>query len=109
MKLHRCKQMIALQVDEYEYLINEMSELHETSLEFIQMYIKEVNSLLVEGDGFHADMISKKIELVLQTLQKQVIPNLEATFSRTENQAMLSGERMAECDESGRMKVQWEN
>lgn len=52
--------MIALQVDEYEYLINEMSELHETSLEFIQMYIKEVNSLLVEGDGFHADMISKK-------------------------------------------------
>ena len=98
MKLHRCKQMIALQVDEYEYLINEMSELHETSLEFIQMYIKEVNSLLVEGDGFHADMIPKK-----------VIPKLEATFSRTENQAMLFGERMAECDESGRMKVQWEN
>lgn len=100
--------MIAIQIDEYEYLIKEINSLHEQSLAFVQNYIDELNNLVVPEGGFHADMISKKVELLVKALQSRILPELENSFSKMENEIMILGERMAECDESGRIKVQWE-
>lgn len=99
--------MIRLQIDEYENLISETQKLHKEALEQIYSYVKQVDELVVPDGGFHADMISDKVKLLLQRFEGQLVPQLAMTFTDTERQILLLGNRMTELDESGRLKVQW--
>lgn len=100
--------MIRIQVDEYEYLVEETETLHRESLALIRNYIKELNELLVPMGGFHADMISEKVKLLLQMFQEQLVTEMEQTFWETERQIQIFGAKLAECDESGKGRVKWE-
>lgn len=100
--------MIKVQIDEYEYLVNETGALHEESLEIIRGYISELNGLLVSSGGFHADLISEKVKLLLQMFQEQLLVKIEHDFIETERQIHLFGVRLNACDKNGKVKVEWE-
>lgn len=100
--------MIKIQLDEYEYLMRETDKIHKEMLLLIQNYIKELDDLLIPSGGFHADMISGKVKLILDAFRGQVVPRLEKSFSDTERQIQVWGQRIGNLDESGRRKVQWE-
>lgn len=44
--------MIKIQIDEYENLTNELSLLHTDSIQFINEYITDLNSILEKTEGF---------------------------------------------------------
>lgn len=100
--------MIKIQLDEYDNLLNETNELHRESREIITDYIKELEGLLEPGGGFHAELISEKIKLILGMIKGKMLPDLETTFDETERQVFLLGQRLAEGDEERRLNVQWE-
>lgn len=100
--------MIRIQVDEYENLIHELEQLHTNSVQFIQEYLTDINSILAKNEGFHADLISEKIDIILEMFRESILPELMDTFECTEDEIQIFAEGLAEMDESGGTKVQWE-
>lgn len=100
--------MIKLQTDEYENLINEVERLHKGSLEFVNEYIMELDSILTPNGGFHTERISEKIKMLLDLFQSQLVPGLADMFENTEREIELLGKNISEADEEGRLNIQWE-
>ena len=100
--------MIKLQQDEYEHLLIEIHSIHETVMQQMTNYISELNELIIPEGGFHADLISEKVKLLLQSFENDVFPQLESTFNETEKSIKMFGDRLNDLDESGRTKVVWE-
>lgn len=100
--------MIKLQIDEYENLINEIEKLHQESLDFMNDYITELNSLLIPNDGFHTELVSGKIKMLLDLFQGRLVPELTDLFENTEREIELLGENVLETDEEGRLNIRWE-
>lgn len=100
--------MIKLQADEYENLVNELEKIHSEGIEFINEYIAELNSILIPNDGFHTDMVSEKMKILLEIFQGHMLPGLKDIFRETEQNIMLLGEEVSEADEEGRQRMQWE-
>lgn len=100
--------MIKLQADEYENLINEVEKLHKESLDFVNDYIMELNSILIPNDGFHTELVSGKIKMLLDLFQSRLVPELTDMFENTEKEIELLGENVLETDEEGRQNIQWE-
>lgn len=100
--------MIKLQTDEYEYLVNETEKLHKEGIEFIEGYIAELNSILIPNDGFHTELVSEKMKILLEIFQGHMLPILRDMFRETEQNIALLGEEVSGADEEGRQRVQWE-
>lgn len=100
--------MIKLHVDEYENLMNETERLHKESIEFVNEYITELNSVLIPNGGFHAELISKKLKMLLDMFQSRLLPELEDMFENTEREIEQLGEKVSEADEEGRLNIRWE-
>lgn len=100
--------MIKLQVDEYENLISEIERIHKESLEFVNEYITELNSILISSGGFHTEQVSGKIKMLLDMFQSRLAPELADMFENTEREMEILGENISEADEEGRLNVQWE-
>ncbi len=100
--------MIQLQQDEYEHLLTELHSMHETVLQQVENYVAQLDGLVVPEGGFHADLISEKVRILLEVFKKEVVPQLEGTFQETEKSIKMFGEKLEDIDESGRTKVQWE-
>ena len=100
--------MIKLQTDEYENSMCEVERLHKESLEFVNEYITELNSILIPNGGFHTAQVSEKIEMLLDMFQHRLVPELADMFENTEREIELLGENISEVDEEGRLNIQWE-
>lgn len=100
--------MIKLHTDEYENLVNEIEKLHKEGIEFIEGYIAELNSILIPNDGFHTDLVSEKMKILLEIFQGHMLPGLKDIFKETEQDIALLGEDVSGSDEEGRQSVQWE-
>ncbi len=100
--------MIKLQVDEYENLVSEIDTLHRESIEFMNEYITELDSILVSNGGFHTEKVSEKIKIMLEIFRGRLLPELKDMFNGTEREIALLGENASEADEEGRQRVQWE-
>lgn len=100
--------MIKLQTDEYEYLVNETEKLHKEGIEFIEGYLAELNSILIPNDGFHTELVSEKMKILLEIFQGHMFPILRDMFRETEQNIALLGEEVSGADEEGRQRVQWE-
>lgn len=100
--------MIKIQADEYNYLLQESEALHKEGMEIIEEYIRGLDELLIPEGGFYADMISDKVLLLKQLFQKKLVKELHDTFQETEKQIRMFGEKITESDESGRLRVKWE-
>ncbi len=100
--------MIKLQTDEYENLVKEIEKIHKEGIEFIEEYIAELNSILIPNDGFHTDLVSEKMKILLEIFQGRMLPGLKDMFRETEQNIALLGEDVSGADEEGRRRVQWE-
>lgn len=100
--------MIKIQVDEYNYLLQESEALHKEGMEIIEEYIRSLDELLIPEGGFYADIISDKVLLLKQLFQEKLVKELHDTFQQTEKQIRIFGEKITESDESGRLRVKWE-
>lgn len=100
--------MIKIQADEYSHLLQKSEALHKESMELIEEYIRGLDELLIPEGGFYADMISDKVMLLKQLFQEKLVKELEVTFRETEKQIRIFGEKIAGSDESGRLRVKWE-
>ena len=100
--------MIKLQADEYGNLVSEIEMLHKESIEFINGYITELDSILVSSDGFHTEKVSEKIKVLLEIFRGRLLPGIKDMFGEIEREIALLGENASEADEEGRQRVQWE-
>lgn len=100
--------MIKIQTEEYDVLLNETYMLHKESRELINDYIRELEGLLAPGGGFHAELVSQKVKLILGIFKGKLLPDLESAFDETERQMLLLGQRLAEGDEERSFHVKWE-
>lgn len=100
--------MEKLQIDEYEYLKNEVNRIHEESGKLIREYIAEMESILLSKDVFHTEQVSGKLEQAIDVLQKRLLPDLESIFKTTGQKIETLGEQLSEVDDEGRRNVQWE-
>lgn len=100
--------MIKLQADEYEHLVCEVDVLHKESLEFINEFITELNSILGFNDGFQTEEVSETIKMLLEIFQGSLFPEIKEIFGVTERELALLGENAVEADGEGRRRVQWE-
>lgn len=100
--------MIKLQTDEYENVMSEVERFHKESLEFVNEYIMELNSVLIPNGGFYTEQISGKIKMLLDMFQSRLVPELSDMFENTEREIELLGENVSEADEEGRLNIQWE-
>lgn len=101
--------MIKLQTDEYENLVSEIDKLHKESIEFINEYITEMDSILDSNDGFHTEKVSEKIRVLLEAFRGKMFPEIKEMFGKIEREIALLGENVSEADEEGRQRVQWED
>ncbi len=100
--------MIKLQADEYGNLVSELDTLHKESIEFINEYITELDSILVSNGGFQTEKVSEKIKIMLEILRGRLLPGIKDMFGEIERDIALLGENASEADEEGRQRVQWE-
>lgn len=101
--------MIKLKADEYENLVAEIDKLHKESIEFINEYITEMDSILDSNDGFHTEKVSEKIRSLLEVFRGKMFPEIKEMFGKIEREITLLGENVSEADEEGRQRVQWED
>ncbi len=99
--------MIKIQKDEYDVLLDEICMLHKESGEFINDYIRELEELLEPGGGFHTELISPKVKLILAFFRGKLLPELESAFDETERQALLMAQRLTEGDEERSYHIKW--
>lgn len=102
------KEMEKLQIDEYEYLKNEVDRIHEESGRLIREYIAEMESILLSKDVFHTEQVSEKLKQAVEVLKNRLFPELESIFKTTGQKIETLGEQLSEADEDGRRSVQWE-
>lgn len=100
--------MIKLQADEYGNLVSEIEMFHKESIELINEYIAELDSILVSDDGFYTEKVSEKINILLEIFRDRLLPGIKDMFGETEREIALLGENASEADEEGRQRVQWE-
>lgn len=100
--------MIKLNADEYDNLISKMLSVHEHAISFINGYLTEMHSILNEKDGFHAELSSEGIEIMIKDFQGQLLPELIEQFNETDRLMAEFSKSITEVDEEGGLKIQWE-
>lgn len=100
--------MEKLQIDEYEYVKKELSEIHEKSNKLIRAYIAEMESILLSKDEFRTQQVSGKLEQAVNVLKSSLLPDLEDIIKTTGEKIETLGKQISEADEEGRRNVLWE-
>lgn len=96
---------IRLPEEEYLLLTQEMKSIHKDVLQVVEHYLTEMDSLLVEEGGFHADLISDKAKLVLQLFREKTWKELESQYQRSEETLRLYADKIQYLDQSGKGKM----
>lgn len=77
-------QIINLRESEYQTITSELSKMHADQLQNVSDVITEVKALVSSGDAFSANLTSKKIEDMLDTLSSEIMTLLERAFQDSE-------------------------
>lgn len=77
-------QIINLRESEYQTIMSELSKMHADQLQNVSDVITEVKALVSSGDAFSANLTSKKIEDMLDTLSSEIMTLLERAFQDSE-------------------------
>lgn len=98
---------IVLEKESYEQLLKEITGIHQNVLDVVDEYLKELDDLLIEEGGFHADLISEKVKLILELFKEQVLVARKKEYQETEERLIQYGKRIMEIDQSGEGKAVW--
>lgn len=77
-------QIINLRENEYQTIMSELSKMHADQLQNVTDIITEMKTLVTSDDVFSADMTSKKVEDMLDTLSSEIMTLLEQAFRDSE-------------------------
>jgi len=75
--------VVNAQADAYSRL-DKLGTIHQTVLSEIASEITEIKNLLGERKGFYAADTNQKINCLLNTLEKELVPMLKTTFETSE-------------------------
>lgn len=77
-------QIINLRENEYQTIMSELSKMHADQLQNVTDIITEMKALVTSDDVFSADLTSKKVEDMLDTLSSEIMTLLEQAFQDSE-------------------------
>lgn len=77
-------QIINLREDEYRTIVTELAKMHTDQLQNIETIINEMKTLVTSEDAFSADLTSKKMVDMLDTLSDDVMTLLKQAFQDSE-------------------------
>lgn len=77
-------QIINLRENEYQTIMSELSKMHADQLRNVTEVITEMKTLVTSDDVFSADLTSKKVEDMLDTLSSEIMTLLEQAFQDSE-------------------------
>lgn len=77
-------QIINLRENEYRTIMSELSKMHADQLQNVTDIITEMKTLVTSDDVFSADLTSKKVEDMLDTLSSEIMTLLEQAFQDSE-------------------------
>lgn len=64
--------------------LDTLKKVHEKILKELNQEISDTKGLLGEKNGFYADSTCKKITILLETLEKEILPEIKDSFTATE-------------------------
>lgn len=70
-----------------------LNALHATLLAELKQEIKDTRELVGKGKGFYVESTCKKINTLIDSLEKQILPTLEKSFEASEK-SVVSMERI---------------
>lgn len=77
-------QIINLREDEYRNIVTELAKMHTDQLQNMETIINEMKTLVTSEDAFSADLTSKKMVDMLDTLSDDVMTLLKQAFQDSE-------------------------
>lgn len=77
-------QIINLREDEYRNIVTELAKMHTDQLQNVETIINEMKTLVTSEDAFSADLTSKKMVDMLDTLSDDVMTLLKQAFQDSE-------------------------
>lgn len=77
-------QIINLRENEYQTIVSELAKMHTNQLQNVADVIAEMKTLVASDDVFSANLTSKKIEDMLDTLLSDIMILLEQAFQDSE-------------------------
>ncbi len=77
-------QIINLREEEYRNIVTELAKMHTDQLQNIETIINEMKTLVTSEDVFSADLTSKKMADMLDTLSDDVMTLLKQAFQDSE-------------------------
>lgn len=73
--------LVNLQQGEYDTVMTQLEELHETALEKIKAVSGEIRTLSQAEGGFYIEQISDKIDLLLTVLETDILTLTKTNFT----------------------------
>lgn len=77
-------QIINLRENEYQTIVSELGKMHTDQLQNVENIINEMKTLVTSEDAFSANLTSKKMEDMLDTLSNDVMTLLKQAFQDSE-------------------------
>lgn len=77
-------QLVNLRENEYQTIVSELGKMHTSQLQNVEAVINEIKILVTSEDAFSANLTSKKMEDMLDTLSSDVITLLKQSFQDSE-------------------------
>lgn len=77
-------QLVNLRESEYQTIVSEVGKMHTEQLQNVEAVINEMKILVTSEDAFSANLTSKKMTDMLDTLSKDVMTLLEQAFRNSE-------------------------
>lgn len=78
--------------------LDQLSTIHKTILFEISRELLDIKKILGEKNGFYATDTNKKINSLIDTLEKELIPQLKTTFESSEKKLSKMEEVLKESD-----------
>ena len=77
-------QLVNLRESEYQTIVSELGKMHTEQLQKVEAVINEMKILVTSEDAFSANLTSKKMTDMLDTLSKDVMTLLKQAFQDSE-------------------------
>lgn len=77
-------QIINLRESEYQTIVSELGKMHGDQLQNVENIINDMRTLVTSEDAFSANLTSKKMEDMLDTLSNDVMTLLKQAFQDSE-------------------------
>lgn len=78
-------QIINLRENEYHIIITELAKMHTNQLQSVNAVIADMKNLVTSDDAFSANLTSKKMEDMLDTISADIMTLLEQAFEDSES------------------------